>query len=194
MYLKKLNEDYEIRELDTPTFAKLNELPHRKFFDDDKNIFRLRENLNDQELEKMKALRANMGNPFRLNLGLFYREDFVGWAWGFQESAETYYMCNSAVFPEHRNRGLYTALMNSTLEIVNGMGFQRIYSRHTATNNAVLIPKLKAGFLITHFELSDAFGVLVHLAYFPKEDRRKMLHYRSGQQGLDEQIKKLLGI
>jgi L-amino acid N-acyltransferase YncA len=103
-------------------------------------------------------------------------------------------MCNSAVFPEHRKKGLYTALMKATLEVVTEMGFQRIYSRHTATNNAVIIPKLKAGFHMTHFELSDTFGVLVHLTYYPKDLRRKMLDYRAGQIKPDDEIRKLLKI
>lgn len=66
--------------------------------------------------------------------------------------------------------------------------------RHSATNNAVIIPKLKAGFVITSMEISDMFGVLVHLTYFPKVLRRKMITYRVGDMKPDEEIKKCLKI
>lgn len=127
-------------------------------------------------------------------MALFYKNDFIGWSFGFQESIETYYMCNSAILPDHRRKGLYTKLVETTLEIVKEIGFQTIYSRHTTTNSAVIIPKLKAGFLITHFELSDKFGSLIHLTYFTKEVRRKILDYRAGQTKPDDEIKSLLGI
>jgi hypothetical protein len=43
-------------------------------------------------------------------------------------------------------------------------------------------------------EVSDMFGTLIHLHYFPKELRRKMMDYRVGQIKPDEEIKKSLGI
>jgi hypothetical protein len=62
------------------------------------------------------------------------------------------------------------------------------------TNNDVIIPKLKAGFLITSFELSDTFGSLVHLTYYPSPLRRKVQVYRAGDLFPDEEIRKALGL
>jgi len=76
---------------------------------------------------------------------------------------------------------------------VTQLGFQRIYSRHRATNNAVLIPKLKAGFVLTSLEVSDAFGTMVHLTYFSHPLRRKILDYRVGQIQPDQEIAQWLG-
>ena len=194
MHRKKLSNDYEIREIDTESFDKLWNEHRNRFFDDVQPMFRPKEILSAKEQDQANALREKMGNPFRLNLGLYCGEEFVGWSFGFQESSEACYMCNSVVFPEHRRKGLYTALMHTTLEIVTQMGFQRIYSRHAATNNAVIIPKLKVGFHLTSFELTDLMGVLVHLTYFPKNIRTKMLDYRAGMIKPDEEIRKLLGI
>ncbi len=187
-----LSEGYEIRELETDAFGMLWEEPAKLFFDDVAPVFRVREILNDTQTEQVRVLGERLKDRYRLNLGLFHREEFVGWSWGFQDSADTYYMCNSAVFPEHRRKGLYTALLNATLERVTEMGFQRIYGRHVATNNPVIIAKLKAGFQITQFELSDAFGALVHLTWYPHELRRRVLSYRSGQVRPDGEIRRLL--
>ncbi len=69
-------------------------------------------------------------------------------------------------------------------------GFQVITSRHKMFNNAILIPKLKAGFIIQKFEVSDVFGSMVHLAYFVNPARRKMMSYRAGEIFHDDEIQK----
>lgn len=189
-----LPKGYEIKELSHEEFGPLWDKHASTIFDDNSQIFRVYDWLSDQEKELSKVLRGFMGNPYQLRLGLFYENDFVGWSAGHQESAETYYMRNSAVLPEHRKKGLYTALLKHTLKILEGKGFQKIYSRHSSTNNSVIIPKLKAGFTITSLEISDMFGVLVHLTYFPKELRRKMLVYRVGDMKPDDEIRNCLKI
>jgi len=44
----------------------------------------------------------------------------------------------------------------------------------------VLIAKLRAGFVISGFELSDIMGSLVQLTYFHSSERRKLLDVRVG--------------
>jgi ribosomal protein S18 acetylase RimI-like enzyme len=187
-------DNYKIRELPTDEFGELWVQHGKKFFEDESQIFRLRNALSESELKNIDNLKSNLGSPIRVNLGIYYNNEFVGWSWGYQESAFRFYMCNSAIFPEHRRKGLYTMLMNEMIEHVSKLGFQEIYSRHTTTNNAVIIPKLKAGFLITTIEMTDLFGALIHLAYFPNQLRKKMLDYRVGQIKPDEEIKKHLGL
>lgn len=189
-----LPDGYTIREMSHEEFVLLWDKYAESIFDDNSQIFRVQDWLSDQEKESIKTLRSFMGTPFQLRLGVFYNNNFVGWSAGHQESAETYYMRNSAVLPEHRKKGLYTALLNETLQILQSKGFQKIYSRHSSTNNDVIIPKLKAGFKITSLEVSDMFGVLVHLTYFSSELRRKMLVYRVGDIKPDNEIKKCLKI
>ncbi len=133
-----------------------------------------------------------MGNPYKLHLGVFDRENkFIGWSWGIQESGTTFYMVNSAVLSEHRRKGIYGALLKRCVEILSKKGFQLIYSRHCATNNAVIIPKLQAGFIISKMEMDDRFGVLVHLHFYTNELRRKIMDYRSGLVRPDNEIKKV---
>lgn len=127
-------------------------------------------------------------------MGLFYKNQFVGWSWGFQENAETSYMCNSAIFKEHQRKGLYTHLMKAILSQTTDLGFQRIYSRHMSTNNPILIAKLKADFQITKFELSDSFGCMLHLTCFTNPLRRKVLDFRSGHIRPDAELKEIFKI
>jgi hypothetical protein len=58
----------------------------------------------------------------------------------------------------------------------------------------VIVPKLKAGFVISGFEVSDIFGILIHLTYYFNEIRRKVIDFRVGQLVPDEQIRQLLGL
>lgn len=193
-YNWQINNDYHIRSMTNEEFNPLFQKYTQLFFDDATQVFRLRDSFSDQEREKAKKLSANMGQPFELQLGVFHRNDFVGWHYGRQDSAVQFYMQNSGILPEHRNKGLYTELLKQVLKVTTEMGFQGIWSRHNATNNAVIVPKLKQGFVITAMEVTDLFGTLIHLTYFPKEIRRRMTDYRVGQIKPDEEIKKYLGI
>ncbi len=133
------------------------------------------------EHEAIRSLGGNLGNPFQANFLVYYRDACVGWSFGRQETAERYYMINTGILPDHQNRGIYSALLPVIVKRVLDEGFQVIYSRHTATNNHVIVPKLKAGFIISGLELSDTFGTLVHLSYFANNVRRQAMDMRSGQ-------------
>jgi len=194
MKQRELPEGYEIREMTGEEFGPLWEKYAKALFDDAQLMYRPIDSYSAEEKGKIPALRSHLQQAFRIRLGLFFRGDFVGWTWGFQETPETFYMCNSGVLEPHRRKGLYTILMQRIVSRAVGEGFQRIYSRHTATNNAILIAKLKAGFFITSFELSDTFGVLVHLCYLPNPTRRKVLDFRAGHLRPDDEVKKLFGI
>lgn len=187
----QIDEHYRICSMNTEEFEPLYQ-KHTKEIFDDTQIFPLRDSLSESERIKLKSLRTNLGEPFVLRLGVFYHDQFVGWHFGRQDSFTSFYMQNTGILPEHRRKGLYTHLVKKVLELASEMGFQSIWSRHNATNNAVIIPKLKQGFVITALEVSDIFGILIHLNYFPKEIRRKMMDYRVGQIKPDAEIKKYL--
>lgn len=189
-----LPENYEIRELETEPFREIWEPACREVFDDQQQIFRLPQYLTDEEKTKSKALRENLADAVRINLIMYHGDEVAGWSFGFQESSSTFYMCNSAVYSAHRRQGLYTALMQHMVQRATDLGFLKIYSRHNASNNAVIIPKLKAGFHITSLEICDLFGAMVNLSFFPQPIRNKMLHYRTGESKPDDEIKKILGL
>jgi hypothetical protein len=146
----------------------------------------------EEDLKKNSELTKNMGQPYRLKLGVFLKDEFAGWSFGDQQSGESYYMRNSAVLETHRKKGLYSELLKANIEIFTAKGFQVIYSAHIATNNAILIPKLKAGFVITSLEIEERFGTRVRLSYFTSQLRKKIVDFRVGFSRPDEELKDIL--
>ena len=185
-----LDNGYRIREMLEDEFNPLFQKYCKEFFDEANQVFHLRRVFTDDEKARLVELGSLLGKPYTLRLGVFKDDEFVGWHFGYQETALRFYMCNSAIFPVHRKQGLYKQLLSKTLEIVTEKGFQEIYSRHMPTNNAVIIPKLQAGFFITSMQLDDVHGVLVHLTYYPNPVRRKAQAYRSGFIRMDEELTK----
>ncbi|APX12431.1 hypothetical protein BWR18_12645 [Tateyamaria omphalii] len=181
-----------IRPMERDEFNRhFQEHVHAAFWED--GSYSLSDALSARELEQMTALQDRLGQPFELRLGAFDADNrFIGWSWARQETKQTLYMINSAVLPEFQRKGVYSALVSAVIAEAEAQGFQMIYSRHCATNNAVIIPKLKAGFVISKFELSDTHGVLVHLHYYTNETRRQVMDYRAGQIAPNEAVAKLL--
>lgn len=164
---------------------------HKKSVFEDVHSYAFPDLLSESELNHIKNLGHAAGAPYKLYLGAFDNNKLVGWSWGTQEGNSTFYMVNSAVLTDYRRKGIYGALIGKCIEVLSEKGFQLIYSRHCATNNAVIIPKLKAGFIISKMEIDDRFGVLIHLHFYTNNERRRIMDYRSGQLKPDEKIKAL---
>lgn len=189
----KLPAGYTIKDVPTEEFMKMWEKPGKKIFVDESLMFDNKDVFSKKELAAFQKLREQFDtrNHHRVNLGLFHKGKFVGWSWGFQEMPTFFYMCNSAILPEHRGRGLYTCLMREMLKRTVEKGYSKIYSRHMITNNSIIIAKLKQGFKITSFELSDVFGTMVHLTYYPSALKNEILDFRSGHKRPNQKIKKI---
>ncbi len=192
----KLPQGYSIKEIQTAEFAKLWKKPGKKIFNDASMFYNSKEVFSKKELLQFKKLREqfNSEKHFRVNLGLYHNNKFVGWSWGFQETPTIFYMCNSAVLVGHRKKGLYTCLMKEMLRLASAQGFSKIYSRHVMTNNDILIAKLKQGFKISSFELSDAFGAMVHLTYYPTKVRNDIMDFRSGLKRPNKKMKRIFSL
>ena len=113
-------------------------------------------------------------------MGVFHQDQMIGWHFGHATDAETYYMKNSAVLPEFREKGLYGKLLHCVLEKVRHEEFQVVTSLHHPNNPGVLIPKLKAGFVITGMHFHERFRSLVELRYIFDPERRKRFHRSLG--------------
>lgn len=149
----------------------------------------------EAETMSVRRLQQQMIHRYRLRLGVFFRQtEFVGWTVGWQRDNDSYYMANTGILPAHQNKGIYTHLLPELLGIVRAEGFQLVESRHTASNNRVIIPKLKAGFVLSGFEVSDQFGTLVWLRYYFNETRRRMIDVRTGEHKPDDELRQLLGL
>jgi ribosomal protein S18 acetylase RimI-like enzyme len=148
--------------------------------------------LTPEEIASKHSLEEKLSSPFRIRVGVFHGEKLVGWSLGWQESEANFFMANLGILPDHRNDTLYSQLISKVIEVASSKGFQVITSKHVAVNNAVIIEKLKAGFVITGIELSDLYGTLVRLSYYTNEARKHLLNVRAGFQRPDEKTKSVL--
>lgn len=187
-HIWKIHDNFELRLLTSDEMKPFLSEWQPKVFAGDSIIF---PEYSDAEKEAMKRLQAHMGAPLELCFGVFQGENFAGWHVGNQLRAAEFYMRNSAVLPEYRGRGLYSSMLRIVLNHLLDLGFQEISSRHNTTNNAVIVPKLKQGFVITAMETTDVFGTLVHLRYFANERRRALLDYRVGKSRVNQQVERL---
>lgn len=192
--MTKKRTDYTIKQIPSEEFHPIWR-EHKQAVFEDNHTYDLWGLLSEEELEKVNALRARLKDKIEICLGVFDQDDnFVGWSWGFQDSSTSFYMANSGILEGHRRIGLYSKLLDEMLRLTCEYGFQIIHSKHCATNNAVIIPKLKADFVISKMEIDDIFGVLIHLHFYVNPTRRKMMDYRSGQKKPDQEIKMLLEV
>lgn len=187
-----LPEGFAIQAVESTEFWLRVQKTMEVIFDSDDLIVRPQDMQTTSETEALKKLNTDYRRFYTQHFLMLKDGDLAGWTWGYQDNRDSFYMVNSAILPEHRGRGLYSRLLQRSLAQLKPLGFQKIWSRHNMTNNAVIVAKLKAGFYITGTELSDVFGTLVHLSYFPNSTRRKMLDFRAGHLRPDEELKKLL--
>lgn len=183
--------DYTIRSMSRDDFHPLFQKHCPQLFADT-FAFRLREALSAEQEATRKRLRARENGLYQLRLAMFHGDDFVGWHTGRQVNADEYAMENSAVLPAHQRKGLYTFLLARVLGIVRDAGFQIVTSGHNATNNRIIIPKLKAGFVIVGMEISPEFGAVIKLAYFFNPLRRHALDVRSGEAVPSEELRQYM--
>ena len=139
-----------------------------------------------EERQAMADLDAVFGAELEHRLLLRAGDEVIGAYWGQQQAWARYYMVSSVVHPAWQGRGLYRALLARVMATAAASGFREIYSRHRADNNAVLVPKLKAGFTIGAFEIVPRWGLLVHLRYYPSEAVRMAYQHRVDGSHVDE--------
>jgi GNAT superfamily N-acetyltransferase len=135
-----------------------------------------------EESEKAKALYQHIKSAYRYDLLIYHAGEVIGWSFGMQYSTEDFYMVNTGILPDYQGRGVYTCLLPHIISHLKEAGFQRIFSRHLLSNNAVIVPKLKAGFIITGMEIVAKFGALLHLSYFTNADRLNLVQVRIGKE------------
>lgn len=134
----------------------------------------------EAELLRENELKQRLRGRYFLRIGAFHQGRLIGWTVGWQDTDNLFYMANSAVLPEHRRKGVYQQLLKGVLQITKEDGFQALYSRHLAGNNNVIIPKLKAGFVLSGMEVLEAFGTLVRMTYYHSDLRRDCYDFRVG--------------
>lgn len=147
------------------------------------------------EKSKFENLSNGVKDRFQIHFVAYDTAgNIIGWSSSNQTKVADLYMMNSAVFPKYRRNGIYTKFVKLTLIEAKKLGFQNIYSTHVSTNNSVIIAKLKLGFVITGFELSDEFGLLVKLNFYLNQTRKEALDFRAGLIKPSKKLKALFKI
>lgn len=141
-----------------------------------------------QEIENMRAKKMSRTPPFRLSYAIEQEDKLVGWCTAYEKDIDEWYMHNTGIFKAHRKKGLYTAVLQLMINFAKIEAYPKISSLHNATNNAVIIPKLKAGFVITGFRINDRFGTLVELSYYLNPQIKAVVDFRSGQHRLPKNL------
>ena len=111
--------------------------------------------------------------------GLFYGADLIGWSYAHQLDERTVYMADTGILPEHQGKGLYGRLLPHLLGVFRAAGYTLVQSHHRATNNRVIIPKLRAGFVLQGLNLYEG-GLNVALTLGLADHYRDAQHIRSG--------------
>lgn len=106
----------------------------------------------------------------------------VGWNMSEAEDVLTFYLRNTGLLPEHRRKGIYTDLSARLEEYLHELGYERLTSHHQATNREVLIRKLKDGFVIAGFELTERWGALVKMVKLLERDRNEAFYRMFGSR------------
>ena len=169
----------EIRQVETfdeAGFAALTE----PIFRNERRQQWLRELIGAELDERNKALRATLPKPERIRIAAFDAERFVGCSSGWFEAGGNFYIGLSAVDPAYRRQGIYTRMLNAIEQAVRERGGQLISSQHVATNNAVLIAKLKLGYVVAGTEYVEQMGLLVRLVLHLTSERRALFAERTG--------------
>ena len=103
---------------------------------------------------------------------VFYDADRpIGWSAGRMENANEFLMDVTGLLPAYQSKGIYSAFLRLYLPYLRDLGYERVLSYHSPSNRAVLIAKLKAGFVIRATVFRENAGASVQLVYFLHEDR-----------------------
>ena len=168
----------QLRILDSfpePEFSALRDVAFRDF---GAQSTLLSDVLDDEAKRRSLVSEADSASSQQLRIGAFLDDRIVGWSYSRYEDGQLN-MVNSGVLPEFRGLGIYTGLVKATIEYADAHGFLKIVSRHVPSNNAVIIPKLRLGFVVSAFEYSEVYGPLVHLTYLNGDKRRELYQKRS---------------
>ncbi len=169
MLMKTFDDGYVVREVSLEEYRSYTKPHYERVFSNRVQNYvpvELDDNSRGKIIERSREKR------FELRLLMFKNDDLVGWHYGCEQSAEVYYMQNSAVLENHRNQKLYSRLLDVVLDCVHAEGFQVVVGTHHPHNAAVLIPKIKRGFFISGMQFNENFGSLVELKYIFNTDRR----------------------
>jgi RimJ/RimL family protein N-acetyltransferase len=174
---QQLFGEYTYAFCDRETFTEIFQLMELEVFVDLPKM-PSSQSLTEWEKQKVRENGEKFKNVLRYHVLVYHGDKVIGWSFGIQTSHEDHLMINSGIVPAYQGQGIYSTLLRVIIEYLKAKGVQRIYSTHQPFNNKVIVPKLKAGFMISGYELDEHFGVTVVLSYFTNSERRKRFETR----------------
>ncbi|MBU3679588.1 MAG: GNAT family N-acetyltransferase [Candidatus Kapabacteria bacterium] len=178
--MHNLENGYTLRDMTAEEFHAAYVAKHAEYFKTSL-IVDVTSHLSDEERQLAQVRSEAFPKAWRMQWALEHDGVLIGWTFGYQVDHETLYMCNTAIDAAHRGKGLYTRILAHVLEHAQALGFQLVTSKHYASNNAVLVPKLKSGFIITSLALDDKYGLMVHLTKYMDPEREANAIRRIGE-------------
>lgn len=154
-----------------PAYSALS----REAFADYRPSRLLAEVLSDEAAARERLVRPA---PDSLRIGAFEDDRLVAWTYARPQGAQLH-MINSGVASAFRRRGIYSRLVQMTVEHAHARGHFAVVSRHAANNNAVILAKLRLGFFVSGFEYSEVYGPLVQMTCLTGERRRSLYRARA---------------
>lgn len=121
--------------------------------------------------DRKKALGALQRETHQDAVVFYDGEAAIGWSAGRMTGASEFMMDVTGVHPDYQSKGIYTAFLRLYLPYLRDVGYERVVSYHSPTNRAVLIAKLKAGFVVGGTEFRENAGATVKMVYFLHQDR-----------------------
>lgn len=148
----------------------------------------------EEEKEKFKTFKPTFKDEAQIFLFAKINGEIVGRSFSEQTSRDTLFMCMSYVKDEYRNGGIYTQLLKETIRIAKEIGYTKITSCHNTSNNKIIIPKLKQGFVMSGMRVNAGYGTLVELSLFLNKTESDMQDFRCGYRKATNEIKEILSL
>lgn len=187
-----LGNGYSVRPMTWEAYLAACERLESRIFGDYFGFQWLRSRDGEQQ-KSFERLTMFQDALLKVVLGVFYGDQLVGWHYSVQRSNGEILMGDTGILPEHQNRGTYSRLLPELLKHFQSLGFERVVSYHRTTNNQVIVPKLRAGFIINGLTV-DEYGLAVELVYAYNAAYRDSLRVRSGEIKPTGRVADLMGL
>ncbi len=148
----------------------------------------------EEEKKRYRSFKPDFKNDAFLYFIVKLGNDIVARSFSNQVALETIMMCMSYVKKGFRGKGLYKLMLKETIKKANEIGYRKIQSYHNTTNNDIIIPKLKEGFVFTGMKINAGYGTLVELTYFFNEDEKDAVDFRSGYRRPTKKVNEVFGL
>jgi hypothetical protein len=148
----------------------------------------------DEEKEKFKTFKPVFNEEAQLYLLAKIDNLIVARSFSEQTSRDTLFMCMSYVKKDYRNNGIYTKLLKETISVAKSIDYTKVTSCHNSSNNKIIIPKLKQGFVMSGMRVNAGYGTLVELSCFLNKTESDMQDFRCGYRKPTDEVKNILSI